>query len=102
MSQPDNPAVLYIKMLLIVVIIKRNLVVIETHFASQKLKRLVAGFPPRRLDFDPRSGNMGFLVDKETLAGFLGVLRFPLPILIPSNAPYLSSGAGTIVQEKKM
>jgi hypothetical protein len=28
--------------------------------------------------------------------GFLRVLRFPLPILIPSTAPQSSSGAGTI------
>jgi hypothetical protein len=30
--------------------------------------------------------------------GFLRVLRFPLPILIPPTAPYTSSGAGTIGQ----
>jgi hypothetical protein len=36
----------------------------------------------------------------DTGAGFLRVLRFPLPILIPSTAPHssLSSGAGTIGQ----
>jgi hypothetical protein len=34
-------------------------------------------------------------------AGFLRVLRFPLPILIPPTAPYhhRSSGAGTIGQQ---
>jgi hypothetical protein len=36
-----------------------------------------------------------------TRAGFLRVLRFPLPILIPPTAPYhhRSSGAGTIGQQ---
>jgi hypothetical protein len=32
-----------------------------------RLRRLVDGFPPRRLGFDPRSGHVGFLVDKVTL-----------------------------------
>jgi hypothetical protein len=31
-----------------------------------------------------------------TGAGFLRVLRFPLPMLIPAAAPHSSSGAGTI------
>jgi hypothetical protein len=30
--------------------------------AVPKLKRLVAGFPPRRPGFDPRSGNVGFVL----------------------------------------
>jgi hypothetical protein len=34
----------------------------------------------------------------DTVAGFLKVLRFPLPILIPPNAQYSPSGAGTIGQ----
>jgi hypothetical protein len=33
-----------------------------------------------------------------TGAGFLRVLRFPLPILIPPTTPHSSSGAGTIGQ----
>jgi hypothetical protein len=33
-----------------------------------------------------------------TGAGFIRVLRFLLPILIPPTAPYLSSGAGTTGQ----
>jgi hypothetical protein len=33
-----------------------------------------------------------------TGAGFLRVLRFPLPFLIPPTAPHSSSGAGTIGQ----
>jgi hypothetical protein len=49
------------------------------------LKRLVAGFPPRR----PGSSHVGFVVDKVALgAGFLRVLlRFPLPIFIPPISP---------------
>jgi hypothetical protein len=46
--------------------------------------RLVAGFPPRR----PGSGHVGFVMDEVALgAGFLRVLRFPLPIFIPPIAP---------------
>jgi hypothetical protein len=32
-----------------------------------KLKRLVAGFPPRRPGFEPGSGQVGFVVDKVAL-----------------------------------
>jgi hypothetical protein len=32
--------------------------------AAPKLKRLVAGFPPRRPGFEPGSGQVGFVVDK--------------------------------------
>jgi hypothetical protein len=31
-------------------------------------------------------------------AAFLLVLRFPVPILIPPDAPHSSSGAGTVIQ----
>jgi hypothetical protein len=49
-----------------------------------------AAFQPQRLGFNPRSGHVGFVVDIVALGeGFLRVLRFPLPILIPSTAPYL-------------
>jgi hypothetical protein len=44
---------------------------------------------------------VGFVVNKVgTEAGFLRVLRFPLPILIPQTAPHSSSsiGAGTTGQ----
>jgi hypothetical protein len=56
------------------------------------LRRLVAGFPPLRPGFKPRSCYVRYMVDKVALgAGFLRVLRFPLPILIPLNAWYSSS-----------
>jgi hypothetical protein len=53
------------------------------------IRRLVAGFPPRR-SIQIRScgicdGQRG------TGAGFLRVLRFPLPIVIPPTAPHSSS-----------
>jgi hypothetical protein len=35
--------------------------------AVSQLRRLVAGFPPLRLGFDPRSGHVGFVVDKVVL-----------------------------------
>jgi hypothetical protein len=34
----------------------------------------------------------------DTRAGFLRVLRFPLPILIPPNAPFLSSIVSRLAQ----
>jgi hypothetical protein len=34
------------------------------------LRRLVAGIQPWRPGFDPRSGNVGFVVDKVALGGF--------------------------------
>jgi hypothetical protein len=56
------------------------------------LRRLATDFPPRWPRFDPRSGHVGFIVDKVSLGQvFLLVLRFPLPILIPLTAPDLSS-----------
>jgi hypothetical protein len=52
--------------------------------------------------FDPESGHVGFVVDNVALgAGFLRVLRFPLPIFIPPIAPQSLSSiiwAGTIGQ----
>jgi hypothetical protein len=40
----------------------------------------------------PRSGHVGSVVSKVALAQvFVGVLRFPLPILIPPTAPHSSS-----------
>jgi hypothetical protein len=71
--------------------------------AVPELRRLVAGFPPRRSGFKPGSGNKGFLLDKSGAgAGFLREFRFPLPIYIPSASPQsslLSPEVGTIGQE---
>jgi hypothetical protein len=65
--------------------------------AMPYLRRLVVGFPPRRTVFEPRScGICGGQI--STRAGFLRVVRFPLPILIPPTTPHSSSGAGTIGQ----
>jgi hypothetical protein len=51
----------------------------------------VAGFPPRRPGLEPGSGHVRFVLDEGALeAGFLRVLRFPLPILIPLTAPHSS------------
>jgi hypothetical protein len=35
------------------------------HMAEPKLRRLVADYPPRRPGFEPGSGHVGFVVDKE-------------------------------------
>jgi hypothetical protein len=46
--------------------------------AAPYLKRLVAGFPPRRPGFDPGSGQVGFVVDKVTLGQVSSeYFRFP-------------------------
>jgi hypothetical protein len=51
--------------------------------------RLVTGIPSRRPWIEPRSGHVGFVVDKVALGQvFFRVLRFPLPILIPPTAPH--------------
>jgi hypothetical protein len=60
------------------------------HLTAPKLKRLVAGFPPRRPGFDP--GSTGICDGQSGAgAGFLRVLRFPLPIFIPKITPQSSS-----------
>jgi hypothetical protein len=38
-----------------------------TDVAVTQLRRLVAGFPPRRPKFDPGSGHAGFVVDEVSL-----------------------------------
>lgn len=49
-------------------------------------------FPPRRAGFEPRSGPVGFVVDRSGAGvGLLRVLLFPLPLLIPTTAPHQPS-----------
>jgi hypothetical protein len=48
---------------------------------------VVAGFSPRRPGFDPESGQVGCGGQSGAGAGFLRVLRFPLPIFILPNSP---------------
>jgi hypothetical protein len=38
--------------------------------AVPELRRLIAGFPQRRPKFEPRSGHVGFVVDKVALRQF--------------------------------
>jgi hypothetical protein len=68
--------------------------------AAPYLKRLVAGFPPRRPGFKPGSSHVGFVVDKVALEQvFSEYFGFPcLPIFLFHNHHHLSSGAGTIGQ----
>jgi hypothetical protein len=72
--------------------------------AVPQLKRLVAGFPPRRPGFDPRSGYVGFVVDKVALGQvFSEYIGFPCQSsfhqLLHNHHHQLSSGAGTISQQ---
>jgi hypothetical protein len=62
------------------------------------LRRLVAGFPPRRPKFEPRSGHVGFVVDKVSLgrvsSEYFGFLcQFSFHRLLHTH--HLSSEAGT-------
>jgi hypothetical protein len=70
--------------------------------AEPKLKRLVAGFPPRRPGFEHRSCYVRFVVDKVALGqvffeyfGFHYLLLFQQLL---QNRHHLSSGTGTIGQ----
>jgi hypothetical protein len=66
------------------------------------LRRIVAGFPPRRPGFDSVSGHVGFVVDKVALGQvFFEYFGFPCQSLFHQllhNHHHLSSGAGTIGQ----
>jgi hypothetical protein len=54
--------------------------------------RLVAGFPPRRPGVRARVWSCGIYGGQSGAgAGYLRVLRFPLPIFIPPIAPQSSS-----------
>jgi hypothetical protein len=66
------------------------------------LKRLVAGFPPRKPGFDPRSGHVGFVVDKVALGQiFSEYFGFPCQSSFHRllHNHHRSSGAGTIGQQ---
>jgi hypothetical protein len=64
---------------------------------------LVAGFPPRRPGFDPRSDHVGFVVDKVALGQvFSEYFGFPCQSSfhrLLHNHHHLSTGAGTIGQQ---
>jgi hypothetical protein len=64
--------------------------------------RLVAGFPPRRPVFDPRSGHVGCVVDEVALGKFFSeYFGFPCQFSfhrLLHIRHHLSSGAGTIGQ----
>jgi hypothetical protein len=62
--------------------------------------RLVAGFPPRRPGFDPRSGHVGFVVDKAALGQvFSEYYGFPCQFSFHQLFhTHLSPGAGTLGQ----
>jgi hypothetical protein len=66
------------------------------------LRRLVAGFPPRRLGFGPRSSQVGFVVDKVALGQvFSEYFGFPCQFSFHrlfNTHHHLSSGAGTTGQ----
>jgi hypothetical protein len=64
-----------------------------------ELRRLVAGFPPRRPWFDPRSSHVGFVVDKVALGQvFYEYYGFPCQLSFHRllHTHHLSSGAGTV------
>jgi hypothetical protein len=70
--------------------------------AAPQLKRLVAGFPPRRPGFKPGSSHVGFVVDKVALGQvFSEYFGFPCQSSFHQflhNHHNLTSGAGTIGQ----
>jgi hypothetical protein len=71
------------------------------YVAVPQLRRSVAGFPQWRPGFEPRSGHVGFMIDKIALGQvFSEVLRLPLPFSFHRLLQFhhLSSGAGTIGQ----
>jgi hypothetical protein len=65
------------------------------------LRRLVVGFPPRWPGFEPRSGHVGFVVDKVALGRvFREYFCFPCQYSFHRllHIHHLSFGAGTIGQ----
>jgi hypothetical protein len=68
-----------------------------TQFGIKK-NNLVAGFPPRRPGFEPRSSRVGFVVDKVALGQvFSEYFGFPCQFSFHRllNNHHLSSGTGT-------
>jgi hypothetical protein len=68
---------------------------------APQLRRLFAGFPPRRPGFEPRSGHVGLLVDELPLGQiFSEYFGFPCKFSFHRllHTHHLSSGAGTIGQ----
>jgi hypothetical protein len=66
-----------------------------------QLRRLVTGFPPRRPGFEPRSGPVGFVVNKVALEQvFSEYFGFPCQFSFHRllHTYHLSSGAGIIGQ----
>jgi hypothetical protein len=68
--------------------------------AVPQLRRLVAGFPPRRPGFQAGSGHAGFGVDRVALVQvFFEYFGFPCQFSYRLlHIHHLSSGAGTIGQ----
>jgi hypothetical protein len=68
----------------------------EIESVSQ-LRWLVAGFPPRRFGFEPRSGHVGFVVDRVALGQvFSKYFGFPCQFSFPTTDPHSSS---SIIQD---
>jgi hypothetical protein len=74
----------------------------STVLAVPQLRQLVFGFPPWRPGFEPKSGHVGFVVDKVALGQvFCEYVGFPCQFLFHRLLHihhHLSSGAGTIGQ----
>jgi hypothetical protein len=70
------------------------------NMAVSQLRGLVAGCPPRRPGFEPRSGHVGFVMDKLALGQvFSEYFGFPWQFSFRLlHAHHISSGAGTIGQ----
>jgi hypothetical protein len=77
------------------------MVVTAMTVAVPQLRRLVAGFLSRRHGFEPRSGHVGFIVDKVALGQvFSEYFGFPCHFSLHRllHIHHLSFGAGTIGQ----
>jgi hypothetical protein len=59
--------------------------------AVPHFRRLVAGFPPLRPGFEPRSGHVGFVVDKVALEQVFSEYKYYVFGYYPSSCPYLNT-----------